>query len=147
MLPIAGQEPLAQPACPSLAAACAVIAPRDSDPTPPWAMRLAWMKDMTAKCNFKSFTHANRYSCDTLWLILSTNIYMYITRAHVCEACFLQKKGSFFWNCLIVLLLRLAAQQCAQPQSSTYGGHECEEDVRCHGGVPESTNVWVCLLL
>ena len=57
------------------------------------------------------------------------------------------KKRSFFWNCLIALLLRLAAQQCTQPQSSTYGGHECEEDVRCHGGVPESTNVWVCLLL
>ena len=56
------------------------------------------------------------------------------------------KKRSFFWNCLIVLLLLLAAQQCTQPQSSTYGGHECEEDVRCHGGVPESTNVWVCLM-
>ena len=58
-----------------------------------------------------------------------------------------QKKTVLFWNCLIVLLLRLPAQQCTQPQSSTYGGHECEEDVRCHGGVPESTNVWVCLLL
>ena len=52
------------------------------------------------------------------------------------------KKRSFFG-----ILLRLAALQCTQPQSSTYGGHECEEDVRCHGGVPESTNVWVCLLL
>ena len=52
------------------------------------------------------------------------------------------KKRSFFG-----IVLRLAAQQCTQPQSSTYGGHECEEDVRCHGGVPESTNVWVCLLL
>ena len=75
------------PACPSLAAACAVIAPRDSYPTPPWAMRLAWMKDMTAKCNFKSFTHANRYSCDTPWLIMSTNmyfhcIYIYINMSH-----------------------------------------------------------------
>ena len=57
------------------------------------------------------------------------------------------KKNVFFWNCLIALLLRLAAQHCTQPQSSTYGGHECEEDVRCHGGVPESTNVWVCLFL
>ena len=74
------------------------------------------------------------------------DIYIYITRAHVCEACFLQKNRSFFWNCLIVLLLQLGAQQCTQPQSSTYGGHGCE-DVRCHGGVPESTNVWVCLLL
>ena len=148
MLPIAGQEPLAQPACPSLAAACAVIAPRDSDPTPPWAMRLAWMKDMTAKCNFKSFTHANRYSCDTLWLILSTNIYIYILQGPMfVKPVSCKKRVLFFWNCLIVLLLRLAAQQCAQPQSSTYGGHECEEDVRCHGGVPESTNVWVCLLL
>lgn len=54
-----------------------MIAPRDSYPTPPWAMRLAWMKDMTAKCNFKSFTHANRYSCDTPWLIMSTNMYFH----------------------------------------------------------------------
>ena len=58
-----------------------------------------------------------------------------------------KKRSFFFWECLIALLLGLAVQQCTQPQSSTYGGHECEEDVRCHGGVPESTNVWVCLLL
>ena len=57
------------------------------------------------------------------------------------------KKNVLFLELLDCALLRLGAQQCTQPQSSTYGGHECEEDVRCHGGVPESTNVWLCLLL
>lgn len=71
---------------------------------------------------------------------------VYITRVHVCEANFLQKQF-FFGNCLIALLLRLAPQQCTKPQTSTNGGHEWEEDVRCHGGAPESRNVWVCLLL
>ena len=82
--------------------------------------------------------------------ILYVDIYIYvdvyITRVHVCEANFLQKKF-FCGNCLIALLLRLAAQQCTKPQTSTNGGHEWEEDVRCHGGAPESRNVWVCLLL
>ena len=95
--------------------------------------------------------YVRTYVCMYAWMYVCTHVcvymyvcmYVYITRAHVCEACFLPKKRSFFWNCLIVLLLRLPAQQCTQPQSSTYGGHECEEDVRCHGGVPESTMSFV----
>ena len=74
-------------------------------------------------------------------MVISVYIYIYytyITRAHVCEACFLHKNDlfphNFVWG---------SAQQCTQPQSSTCGGHECEEDVRCHGGVPESTMSFV----
>ena len=86
--------------------------------------------------------HENVWMC--VWDIY---IYIYILQGPMFVKPVSCKQNGLFLNCLIVLLLRLAAQQCTQPQSSTYGGHECEEDVRCHGGVPESTNVWVCLLL
>jgi len=85
--------------------------------------------------------------CIYIYTIYITFIYLFIYyKCPVYEACFLQTKDLVFWNCFIALLLRLAAQQCTKPQTSTYGGHEWEEDVRCHCGVPESTNVWVCLL-
>ena len=86
--------------------------------------------------------------CIYIYTIYITFIYLFIYyKCPVYEACFLQTKDLVFWNCFIALLLRLAAQQCTKPQTSTYGGHEWEEDVRCHCGVPESTNVWVCILL
>ena len=102
------------------------------------------MSKRLGKCNQSWETHGKNHAAYYMWIYIYVDVY--ITRVHVCEANFLQKKF-FFGNCLIALLLRLAAQQCTKPQTSTNGGHEWEEDVRCHGGAPESRNVWVCLLL
>ena len=46
------------------------------------------------------------YKCPCLWSMFPAN------------------KRSFFWNCFIALLLRLAAQQCTKPHTSIYDGHE-----------------------